>query len=90
MLLLAVVALMAAMVVASAMPAFAKVKCEGDVFGEGQTCRGGESFSEPGGINNGLVGGQGGLRFVKCDPERSTAPRSAPVEVGLTLDSNQP
>ena len=69
MLLLAVVALMAAMVVASAMPAFAKVKCEGDVFGEGQTCRGGESFSEPGGINNGLVGGQGGLRFVKCDPE---------------------
>ncbi len=70
MLLVCAVALvMAAMMGASAMPAFAKFQCsEGpDLFD--YTCHGGDSWSEPGGINNGLVGGFGNHQNRDCNPE---------------------
>ena len=68
-LLLTVAAMLAAMMGASAMPAFAKFQCSlgPDVFD--QTCHGGDSWSQPGGINNSLVGGFGNHQKLDCNPE---------------------
>ena len=60
MVLVTAAIVMAAMVVAMAVPAFAGVTCKETQDPYSQTCSGGTSASEPGGINNGSVGGQGG------------------------------
>ena len=73
LLVLSLMAVTAMVMAAMAMPAFSKVKCEGDPFSpEGQECRGGSSISEPGGINNGQVGGGGGRSDIQCDPDPET------------------
>ena len=77
LLVLTAAALMAAMVLALAVPAFAEHKppdtnhCTDEPVEGGfvQTCSGGTGYSEPGGIDNGVVGGQGGRLVTDCRPE---------------------
>jgi hypothetical protein len=62
-------AVVAMVMAAMATPALAKRTCEEDPVTGANRCTGGASFSEPGGINNGVVGGSGGISVVDCDPE---------------------
>jgi hypothetical protein len=67
MMLVTAALVMAAMMVAMTAPAFAAGTCreaQGDF-----TCSGGSTASQPGGISNGSVGGQGGHFVDECDPE---------------------
>jgi hypothetical protein len=63
---MAVMAIMAAMVAVMTVPAFAAIKCSDS--GTTRQCTGGDSFSQPGGINSGSVGGSGGSTSVTYSP----------------------
>src|SRR5215207_9703830 len=55
---------MAAMMLAMAVPAFAAITCQEEP--DGFACQGGGSISQPGGTNSGDVGGFGGHTEVQC------------------------
>jgi hypothetical protein len=74
LLVLTAALVMAAMVVAMAAPAFARLNCDNDLEpGATQTCVGGEGQG-PGGINSGPVGGTGMNTTGHCDPDPTTDP----------------